>query len=162
MLPKTMRTARSKIKSPQALARLLARSRGKIVFTNGCFDLVHRGHVSYLERAKSLGELLVVALNTDSSVRRLKGRGRPVSPLKDRLEVLAALEAVDFVTWFAEDTPLSVIQKLKPDVLVKGGDYQVNSIVGAREVKSWGGRVRVLPFLKGRSSSRILARVASL
>lgn len=157
-----MRTARSKIKSPAALKSLLARRKGKVVFTNGCFDLVHRGHVSYLERARKLGRALVVALNTDSSVKRLKGRGRPVTPLSDRLEVLASLECVDYVTWFAEDTPLKLIQKLQPDVLVKGGDYHANLIVGAREVKSWGGKVRTLPFVKGKSTTRILARVARL
>jgi D-beta-D-heptose 7-phosphate kinase/D-beta-D-heptose 1-phosphate adenosyltransferase len=157
------RPSRSKIKNASALARVLARrGKRKVVFTNGCFDLVHRGHVNYLERARKLGALLVVALNTDSSVKRLKGRGRPVSPLSDRLEVLASLEAVDFVTWFSEDTPLKVIQKLKPDVLVKGGDYKVNSIVGAPEVRSWGGRVKTLPFVKGRSTSGLLARIFRL
>ena len=157
-----MRPARSKIKNAGALARILARRKGKVVFTNGVFDLLHKGHVSYLERARKLGACLVVALNTDASVKRLKGRSRPVSPLPDRLEVLASLEAVDFVTWFSEDTPLRVIEKLKPDILVKGGDYQANSIVGAREVRAWGGRVKTLPFIRGRSTTRILARVARL
>src|ERR1700761_975174 len=101
-----MRTARSKIKSPAALKKLLARRRGKVVFTNGCFDLLHRGHVNYLERARKLGAELVVALNSDASVRKLKGRGRPVTPLSDRLEVMASLECVDHVTWFGEQTPL--------------------------------------------------------
>jgi D-beta-D-heptose 7-phosphate kinase/D-beta-D-heptose 1-phosphate adenosyltransferase len=157
------RSSRSKIKSASALARVLARrGRKKVVFTNGCFDLLHRGHVSYLERARRLGALLVVALNTDPSVKRLKGRGRPVSPLSDRLEVLASLEAVDFVTWFSEDTPLKVIRKLRPDVLVKGGDYRANSIVGASEVRSWGGRVKTLPFVKGRSTTGLLARIVKL
>jgi D-beta-D-heptose 7-phosphate kinase/D-beta-D-heptose 1-phosphate adenosyltransferase len=157
-----MRSARSKIKSPAQLAALLSRARKKVVFTNGCFDLLHRGHVNYLERAKKLGSCLVVALNTDESVRRLKGRGRPVSPLSDRLEVMASLESVDYVTWFSDDTPLQLIRRLKPDVLVKGGDYQPNSIVGAPEVRSWGGRVRTLPFVRGRSTTRVLARVSKL
>jgi D-beta-D-heptose 7-phosphate kinase/D-beta-D-heptose 1-phosphate adenosyltransferase len=159
------RDPRSKIKSAAALARVLSRARKqgrKVVFTNGCFDLLHRGHVNYLARARRLGALLVVGLNNDASVRRLKGRGRPVSPLSDRLEVLAALESVDFVTSFSEDTPLRLIRKLRPDILVKGGDYQPNSIVGAPEVKSWGGRVRTLPLVRGRSTTGILARVVKL
>ncbi|HUP57691.1 MAG TPA: D-glycero-beta-D-manno-heptose 1-phosphate adenylyltransferase [Bdellovibrionota bacterium] len=152
------RPARSKVLSPEALARKLARSKGKVVFTNGCFDLVHKGHVSYLERARTLGSQLVVGVNGDASVRRLKGKGRPVNPLADRLDVLAALEAVDFVTWFADDTPLALILKLRPDVLVKGQDYRLDQIVGAREVQGWGGRVKRLPYVKGRSTSAILAR----
>jgi D-glycero-beta-D-manno-heptose 1-phosphate adenylyltransferase len=152
------RPARSKVLSPEALARKLARSKGKVVFTNGCFDLVHKGHVSYLERARTLGAQLVVGVNADASVRRLKGKGRPVNPLADRLDVLAALESVDFVTWFSDDTPLALILKLRPDVIVKGQDYRLDQIVGAREVQGWGGRVKRLPYVKGRSTSAILAR----
>jgi rfaE bifunctional protein nucleotidyltransferase chain/domain len=152
------RAARTKVLSPQALERSLGRARGKVVFTNGCFDLLHKGHVSYLERARKLGALLVVAVNDDASVRRLKGAGRPVNPLADRLEVIAALEAVDFVTWFAEDTPRELICRLRPDVLAKGEDYRIDQIVGAREVKSWGGQVKRISLVKGRSTSSILSR----
>jgi D-beta-D-heptose 7-phosphate kinase/D-beta-D-heptose 1-phosphate adenosyltransferase len=155
------RRSQSKIKSPGPLSRILksqgARGR-KVVFTNGCFDILHQGHVSYLERARSLGDLLVVGVNADASVRRLKGRGRPVNGLADRMGVLAALEAVDYVTWFPEDTPLALILKLKPGVLVKGSDWKIGQIVGGSEVRSWGGRVKRLPYLKGRSTTAILKR----
>lgn len=156
------RALRSKIKSRKALKALLARARknGKrVVFTNGCFDLLHPGHVSYLERARKLGDLLVVALNADASVSRLKGPTRPVNTLKDRQQVMAAVESVDFVTSFSEDTPLAVIRELRPAVLVKGGDYQVRDIVGAPDVLGWGGRVKTLPFVAGKSTSEILARI---
>jgi rfaE bifunctional protein nucleotidyltransferase chain/domain len=150
---------RAKILSPARLASLLKnRKKKKVVFTNGCFDILHAGHVTYLERARKLGDLLVVALNTDASTSRLKGPTRPINPLEDRARVIAALESVSFVTWFDEDTPLSLIQKLEPDVLVKGGDYQVRSIVGYDEVKKRGGTVRVLPFLEGRSTTGIISK----
>ncbi len=150
---------RKKIFSPDRLAKLLSRrGRAKAVFTNGCFDILHRGHVSYLEQARRQGDLLIVALNSDSSVRKLKGPSRPLNPLKDRLEVMAALESVDFVTWFGEETPLKLILKLRPDVLVKGGDWKPHQMVGGREVLGWGGRVRSLPYLTGRSTTRIIAR----
>lgn len=130
-----------------------------MVFTNGCFDLLHKGHVSYLDRARRLGGVLVVALNSDESVRRLKGPERPLNSLADRLEVVAGLECVDFVTWFADDTPLKLILRLKPDVLVKGGDWKVSRIVGAAEVAAWGGRVRSLPYIDGRSTTKLIERV---
>lgn len=155
----------SKIKSPRSLAthlRKLKKSskKCKVVFTNGCFDLLHKGHVSYLEAARKKGDLLVVALNGDASVRRLKGPTRPLNGLADRLEVIAALESVDFVTWFEEDTPLSVILALRPNVLVKGGDWNPEHIVGSTQVKEWGGRVFSLPYIKGKSTTRIIARAA--
>lgn len=153
-----LRKLRKKILSPAALKRALARSRGKAVFTNGCFDIVHRGHAEYLERARALGDRLIVALNTDESVRRLKGPERPINPLEDRLAVMAALESVDYVTWFGEETPLELILKLRPHVLVKGGDWKPEQIVGSREVLSWGGRVRSLPYLEGRSTTRIIEK----
>jgi rfaE bifunctional protein nucleotidyltransferase chain/domain len=154
-----MRTLSSKIKSPSALKRLLAKkSRKKLVFTNGCFDLLHKGHVAYLERARKLGDILVVALNSDQSVRQLKGKGRPLNPLADRLEVIAALESVDFVTWFATETPLTLIRLLKPDVLVKGGDWRPEQIVGASDVLSAGGTVKSLPYIAGRSTTRLIAK----
>ena len=153
------RAARTKILSAARLARKLRARRGrKVVFTNGCFDLLHKGHVEYLERARRLGAWLVVALNADASVRRLKGPSRPLNPLADRLEVLASLESVDFVTWFDDDTPLTVIEQIRPDVLVKGGDWKVADIVGGAEVVGWGGKVRSLPYLEGRSTTRLIER----
>ena len=155
------RSLKSKIKSPDSLKKLFSTSafnRKNIVFTNGVFDLLHKGHVSYLERARKLGDVLVIAINSDDSVRRLKGPERPVNPLTDRLEVVAALECVDYVTWFSEDTPLKVILKLRPQILSKGGDYEPSKIVGASEVKSWGGKVKVLPFVQGRSTTAMIAR----
>ncbi|MGK5085556.1 D-glycero-beta-D-manno-heptose 1-phosphate adenylyltransferase [Bdellovibrionota bacterium FG-1] len=154
----------SKIKSPESIRRALGKKKKKfrVVFTNGCFDLIHKGHVTYLERARTLGEVLIVALNSDDSVQRLKGPERPINPLADRLEVMAALESVDFVTWFEEDTPLKTILKIQPSILVKGGDWSVEAIVGATEVKSWGGKVKSLPYVKGRSTTEILARARAV
>ena len=126
------------------------------MFTNGCFDLLHAGHVTYLEKAKRLGDFLVVGLNTDASVRRLKGSGRPLTGEKDRLRVLAALETVDYVTLFPEDTPLALIKKIRPHILVKGADWKEDQIAGAKEVRSWGGRVKRIALLPGRSTSAIL------
>lgn len=137
------------------------RRKKKIVFTNGCFDLLHLGHVRLLQKAKSCGDILVVGLNTDGSVRRLKGKARPILPQKDRAGILAALESVDYVTFFPEDTPAKLIRRLSPDVLVKGGDYGENSIVGAEWVKKHGGRVVVFPLVEGRGTSRLIARIAA-
>lgn len=128
----------------------------RLVFTNGCFDILHRGHVEYLYSARALGDVLVVAVNTDASVRTLKGEGRPVVPLADRLYVLAGLGCVDAVTAFDEDTPRELIASLLPDVLAKGGDYDPDDIVGAAEVRGAGGEVTVLPFVEGRSTTRII------
>lgn len=156
---------KNKIHSSKSLARILEKERGKskkkplkIVFTNGCFDILHKGHVTYLERARAQGTHLVVAVNSDSSVRKLKGPERPINPLADRLEVIAALESVSYVTWFEEDTPTQTLITLKPDVLVKGGDWKASQIVGADEVKSWGGKVRSLNFVKGKSTTAIIER----
>lgn len=159
----------SKIKSPAALKSTLSRLRKaskkktiRVVFTNGCFDLVHKGHVSYLQSARSLGDVLVVALNSDQSVKKLgKGPDRPINTLADRLEVIAALESVDFVTWFEEDTPLAVIRVLRPDRLVKGGDWSPDKIVGADDVRSWGGKVQSIPYVPGKSTTEIIARAKS-
>ena len=137
-----------------------ARERGeKVVMTNGCFDVLHAGHVAYLEEAKSLGDRLIVADNDDDSVRRLKGDSRPINALEDRMLVLAGLAAVDWVVPFSEDTPARVIGNVLPDVLVKGGDYRADEIVGAREVLASGGEVRVLSFRDGHSSTRIIDRM---
>ena len=142
----------------ELLARLGRPRTGTVVFTNGCFDILHRGHVEYLDAARSLGDLLVVAVNTDESVRRLKGPTRPVNSQDDRAFVLAGLACVDAVTVFGEDTPRELIAALLPDVLVKGGDYTVDTIVGAAEVTAAGGRVVVAPLVPGRSTTSILER----
>ena len=131
----------------------------KIVMTNGCFDVLHAGHVGYLEEAKSLGDRLIVAINDDDSVRRLKGDPRPINELQDRMSVLAGLAAVDWVVPFSEDTPLDAIRTVLPDVLVKGGDYQADEIAGSKDVLQGGGEVRVLAFRDGHSSSRIIDKL---
>jgi D-beta-D-heptose 7-phosphate kinase/D-beta-D-heptose 1-phosphate adenosyltransferase len=154
-------SAEHKIVGREALVARLARPRSeRVVFTNGCFDVLHRGHVEYLESARRLGDLLVVGLNTDDSVRRLKGPSRPVNPEDDRAYVLAGLAAVDYVTFFAEDTPRDLIVALLPDVLVKGGDYRKEDIVGGAEVEAAGGEVVVAPLVPGRSTTAILQRAA--
>ena len=151
----------SKLKGVPSLAKILRglRSKGRrIVFTNGCFDILHVGHVEYLTKAKALGDILVVGLNSDSSVRKLKGKGRPINNEKDRAKVLSALESVDYVTVFAESTPGKLIERLKPDVLAKGGDWKVKDIVGGEFVLSLGGRVVSLPFVKGYSTTSTIKR----
>ena len=130
------------------------------VFTNGCFELLHRGHVTYLAQARALGASLIVGVNSDASIERLnKGSGRPVNSLQDRMSVLAALESVSLVTWFDEDTPLALILACRPDILVKGGDWKVENIVGAKEVSGWGGKVCSLPFVYERSTTELLAKI---
>ncbi len=133
----------------------------RVVFTNGCFDILHKGHVTYLQEARNLGDLLIVGLNSDESVRRLKGSQRPLNLIQDRLEVIASLECVDWVTWFEEDTPIELIRKLRPDVLAKGGDWKAEQIVGAPDVLSWGGAVRSIPFVEGRSTTRLIEKAKS-
>jgi D-beta-D-heptose 7-phosphate kinase/D-beta-D-heptose 1-phosphate adenosyltransferase len=130
-----------------------------MVFTNGCFDLLHRGHVEYLQRARALGDALVVGVNTDQSVERLKGKGRPVVPQDDRVWILAGLESVDAVTLFSEDTPRELLAELLPDVLVKGGDYRLNEVVGREEVEEAGGVVKLIPFIPGRSTTDLLEKM---
>ncbi len=132
---------------------------GRTVFTNGCFDIIHAGHVAYLKAARALGDRLIVGLNSDDSVRRLKGDTRPVNELNDRMAVLSSLSFVDEVIPFDEDTPLELIKKVHPDILVKGGDYDIDSIVGADEVRSWGGEVRVIPFVEGKSTTSIINKM---
>ena len=131
-----------------------------LVFTNGCFDVLHRGHVTYLAQARALGAALVVGVNSDASVKRLgKGDDRPLNKEEDRMAVLAALQAVDLVVAFDEDTPLNLILACRPDVLVKGGDWKANAIVGAREVQDWGGAVQSIPFLHQRSTTALLNKI---
>ncbi|HMI58767.1 MAG TPA: D-glycero-beta-D-manno-heptose 1-phosphate adenylyltransferase [Gemmatimonadaceae bacterium] len=129
---------------------------GPVVFTNGVFDLLHVGHIDLLTAARALGERLIIGLNSDKSVHRLKGPSRPVRSEAERAYVLAALEAVDAVTVFDQDTPLELVLALHPDVLVKGGDYNLDTIVGRAEVESWGGRVQVVPLTPGQSTTRII------
>jgi D-beta-D-heptose 7-phosphate kinase/D-beta-D-heptose 1-phosphate adenosyltransferase len=149
------------VDEPTLLALIeAARARGeRIVMTNGCFDLLHAGHVSYLAAARALGDRLIVAVNDDTSVRKLKGDARPVSPLEDRMRVLAALADVDWVVAFGEDTPARLIGEVAPDVLVKGGDYKPEAIAGADAVRAAGGEVRTIPLLEGRSTSSVIARL---
>ena len=130
----------------------------KVVFTNGCFDLLHPGHLDLLTRARSLGDILVVAINSDQSVRRLKGTNRPVFPETERAEILSSLEMVNYVCAFDEDTPLETILAIQPDILVKGADWTGN-IVGSREVEAWGGKVVALPLVEGQSTTGIIERV---
>ena len=153
----------SKICPPEQLTARVADLARPSVFTNGCFDIVHRGHVTYLAQAAALGASLVVALNSDASVRRQgKGNERPVNTLDDRLAVIAALGCVSLVTWFDEDTPLRGIVECRPDILVKGGDWPVDRIVGAREVIGWGGTVLSIPFIHQKSTTALLERIRSL
>lgn len=142
---------------------LKQRRRGrKIVFTNGCFDILHAGHVSYLKEAKKLGDILIVAVNSDSSVTRLKGAGRPVNTLADRIAVLSGLECVDYCVSFDEETPLELICALRPDVLVKGSDYNVSEIVGSSEVISWGGEVKTIDLTKNVSTTKIIEKILNI
>jgi len=144
-----LRNSSSKVLTREELIDVVrrAKSAGKVVvFTNGCFDILHVGHVRYLQKARAMGDVLVVGVNTDESVRRLKGPDRPVNPESDRAEVLAALECVDYVSLFAEDTPVELIQAVKPDIDVKGGDYKSEDMPEAAVVRSYGGRVEIIPF----------------
>jgi D-beta-D-heptose 7-phosphate kinase/D-beta-D-heptose 1-phosphate adenosyltransferase len=151
---------RAKIVDRADLARTLRRPRTlRVVFTNGVFDLLHPGHVQYLHDARALGDVLVVAVNTDASVKRLKGPERPLNGEESRAFVLAGLGCVDYVTFFSEDTPRELIAQLLPDVLVKGGDYRVEDVVGRAEVEAAGGTVRILEFLPGHSTTTILSRI---
>lgn len=134
----------------------------RIVFTNGCFDILHIGHIQYLEAAAAHGDRLIIAVNEDASVRQLKGETRPINILSSRMYLLASLTFVDAVLPFAEETPLEVILAIKPDVIVKGGDYTPETIVGAKEVKSWGGEVIVIPFVQGHSTTAIENKILSL
>ena len=150
----------TKICNPQDLAARLKTLKRPLVFTNGVFDILHRGHATYLSQARALGASLLVAVNSDASARALgKGKDRPVNALEDRVALIAALEAVTFVTWFEAETPLQLILATKPDVLVKGGDWKPEAIVGATEVKGWGGAVHSIPFAHERSTTALLDRI---
>ena len=129
------------------------------MFTNGCFDILHPGHVTYLEAARRKGDFLVVAMDTDAAVRKLKGPERPINPLESRMQVLAALESIDAVTWFSGGNPIPLISRIKPDVLVKGGDWKIPQILGSKEVLSWGGKVFSLKFVVGKSTTNIVNKI---
>ncbi len=144
-----------------ALRRRLKRQGKSVVFTNGCFDLLHGGHIALFRDAARLGDILIVALNSDASVRRLKGPSRPIFPLRERQEVLASLEDIDYVTSFSSATPRRLIAALRPEVLVKGGDWGPNEVVGREEVEAAGGLVVRVPFRKGRSSTNLVDKILS-
>jgi D-beta-D-heptose 7-phosphate kinase/D-beta-D-heptose 1-phosphate adenosyltransferase len=155
-------TAREKITAADALVRQVEKARRggqSLVFTNGCFDLLHVGHVRSLERASRLGDRLIVAINHDASVRAAKGVGRPVLPVRDRMEIVAALACVDWVVGFAGATPIRLIRRLRPDVLAKGGDWALDAIVGRELVEGWGGRVVRLPVVPGRRSTGLIESI---
>jgi rfaE bifunctional protein nucleotidyltransferase chain/domain len=154
---------KDKIKTLANLAKIIAKlkkSKKKIVFTNGCFDLIHRGHVNYLQTAKKKGDILVVAINSDASIKQLKGESRPINCQLDRSELIAALESVDYVTIFTQSTPLEVIKKIKPDVLVKGADWKASDIVGADILKQYGGKIAREKFLSGYSTTKLIEKIA--
>ena len=150
----------AKLCDPKALLERVSTLLRPIVFTNGVFDILHRGHVTYLAQARALGQSMVLALNSDASVKRLnKGADRPINQLADRMAVVAALNCVDVVTFFEDNTPLKLIKIVQPDVLVKGGDWSIDKIVGAKEVQGWGGSVHSIPFQHERSTTAMLAKI---
>ncbi|MDD5432893.1 MAG: D-glycero-beta-D-manno-heptose 1-phosphate adenylyltransferase [Candidatus Omnitrophica bacterium] len=154
--------SRRKIKTTSQIKKIasgLHRQGKKIVFTNGCFDLIHFGHVMYLEKARSKGDILILGLNSDSSVKRIKGNKRPIVSQDDRAGVLEALESVDYVVIFNEDTPLETIKAIKPDALVKGSDWKKNNIVGAEFVRSYGGKIYTITLASGRSTTNLINKI---
>lgn len=154
-----------KIIHPQDIATKIKdiKAKSPLVFTNGCFDILHRGHVTYLAQARNLGGSMIVALNTDESVKRQgKGNDRPINNLQNRLAVIAALEAVDYVTYFDTDTPLDIILQIMPEVLVKGGDWSIDKIVGSKEVIANGGAVHSIPFLHETSTTKLVEKIRTL
>jgi rfaE bifunctional protein nucleotidyltransferase chain/domain len=144
------------------IRRRLRKERRKVVLTNGCFDLLHNGHIHLFREAKKLGDVLVVAVNDDSSIRKIKGPSRPIFPLEERLEILEALGEVDYLVSFPEETPQKVINSLLPDVLVKGGDWRREEVVGRKEVEAEGGKVVIIPYFKGHSSTKIIERILKM
>ncbi|HJW29616.1 MAG TPA: D-glycero-beta-D-manno-heptose 1-phosphate adenylyltransferase [Saprospiraceae bacterium] len=164
-MPQPHRPAQQKIYDLPALLKQVDQwhnEGNEIVFTNGCFDILHAGHIAYLESAAALGDRLIVGVNDDDSVKRLKGITRPINVLASRLYLLASLSCVDAVVPFSEDTPLELIRALRPDVLVKGGDYAPENIVGAEDVMSWGGDVKVIPYIEGFSTSKLESKILQL
>ena len=151
-----------KISELSGLVELLKENQQKLVFTNGCFDILHPGHVDYLAKASKMGDALIVGINTDVSVRRLKGTDRPINNLEHRMLMLAALESVDFIVPFDDNTPLGLIKMVNPDVLVKGADYKPEDIVGYDHVTSYGGQVSTIPLLEGFSSTKLIEKIKSI
>lgn len=146
----------------RALASSLRAKKKRIVFTNGCFDIIHAGHITYLGKAKALGDILIVGINSDSSVKKIKGPNKPVVGQGDRAAIVAALKPVDYVSIFNDTTPIKLIEAIKPDVLVKGADWQLNSIVGGDFVKSYGGKVKSVSLVKGRSTSNLIRKIVDI
>ncbi len=151
-----------KIKTASQIQEILkSRKKKKIVFTNGCFDIIHYGHIQYLQKARAKGDILIVGLNSDKSVKRLKGTKRPINCQKDRAEILAEFISVNFIIIFNEDTPLDLIKTIKPDILIKGADWSNKPIVGSDVVESYGGKTLTIPYIKNRSTSGIIKKIAS-
>ncbi len=150
------------LKQIQVIAASLRKAGKKIVFTNGCFDILHYGHVMYLDKAKTNGDILIVGVNSDSSIKRIKGDLRPIINEYDRLRVVLGLKSVDYAFIFKENTPLNLIKSIKPDVLIKGADWSENNIVGAEFVKSYGGKIKTIKLAKGRSTSNIINKIGKL
>lgn len=164
-MPQLLTPAQHKIHDlPSLLSQLVKwrKAGDRIIFTNGCFDILHAGHIRYLETASALGERLIIGVNDDDSVRRLKGETRPINVLASRMYLLASLSCVDAVVSFSEDTPLELILAINPDILVKGGDYKVEDIVGSTEVLRNGGRIEVIPFIEGFSTTRLENKILDL
>jgi len=155
---------KEKIKSFSEISQIAnsLRNSKKIVFTNGCFDILHCGHITYLYEAKKLGDILIIGLNSDNSIKRIKGEKRPIVPQEERAFLLSALEMVDYVTIFDHDTPYELIQIIKPHVLVKGGDWLIDNIVGKDIVESYGGKILNIPFVEGKSTTNIIERILSV
>jgi rfaE bifunctional protein nucleotidyltransferase chain/domain len=154
-----------KIKTCDALTEIrtkLLQQNKTLVFTNGCFDILHRGHVEYLQQSRKMGDVLIIGLNSDDSVTRLKGKGRPLMPQEDRAYLLAAFAAVDYVCIFEEDTPAELIRAIQPDILIKGGDYQIHEIVGREVVEGRGGKVVTIPLVPNRSTSDVIRKIVTL
>ncbi|MCS7204915.1 MAG: D-glycero-beta-D-manno-heptose 1-phosphate adenylyltransferase [Leptospiraceae bacterium] len=143
----------------QEIVSSLKNQNQRIVFTNGCFDILHRGHVYYLAKAKELGDILIIGINSDESVRRLKGQNRPINTLQDRMFLLASLEFVDYVTFFSEETPIELIKVIQPHIHVKGGDYQKEQLPETPIVEQYGGNVKIIPYVKGYSTTNIITRM---
>ncbi|MEY5041847.1 MAG: hypothetical protein RLZZ414_1400 [Bacteroidota bacterium] len=144
------------------LTKDLQKINKKVVFTNGCFDLIHPGHIDYLRKAKACGDILIIGLNSDASIQRLKGKERPINDFYFRSSILAALEFVDYIVKFEDDTPLFLIKQISPNILIKGSDYTVDKIVGAKEVLEKGGEVKTIDFLEGFSSTSIINKIKNL
>jgi D-beta-D-heptose 7-phosphate kinase/D-beta-D-heptose 1-phosphate adenosyltransferase len=149
-----------KIVNIKQLKRILKKRKNKIVaFTNGCFDILHYGHIKYLSSAKKLADILIVGINTDASIKRIKGKNRPITPLRQRMETIAGVESVDYVISFSEDTPYNLIKEIKPDILIKGGDWDTKDIVGKDIVESYDGKVITVPYIKGISTTGIIKKI---